>query len=367
LSSSQIAFLRLLARKTWAYFEAFVGPDDHWLPPDNFQEHPVAAIAHRTSPTNMGLALLANLSAYDLGYLATGELVERTGQALRTMATMERHRGHFYNWYDTQSLKPLSLYISSVDSGNLAAHMLTLRAGLLELPDARILSPRWLDGLEDTFEIVVHAAKDAHIPEIAQFRSELQGARRSAPHTLAASHRCLERLASRAAGISGMVAAAPDGGIELDVHTWALALSRQCSALLAEIALLAPWSIASALPVACVKLLSASAIPTLRELAALGAAMGQPTFDDGGQEDSARDKKVADDCRRLVLEASLRARDRISLLDGLAAQANEFSTMDYDFLFDRTRHLLAIGYNVAERRCDPSYYERPPGVRGEAG
>ncbi len=136
LTADQTLFLRKLSRKTWAFFETFVGPEDHWLPPDNYQEHPVAVVAHRTSPTNMGLALLANLSAYDFGYISAGQLIERTANALHTMEALERHRGHFYNWYDTQSLKPLlPIYISTVDSGNLAGHLLTLRPGLLALPD----------------------------------------------------------------------------------------------------------------------------------------------------------------------------------------------------------------------------------------
>ena len=142
LTTHQTIFLRKLARKTWAFFEQFVGPDDHWLPPDNYQEHPVATVAHRTSPTNMGLALLANLSAYDFGYMSAGQLIERTTNAFHTMEALERHRGHFYNWYDTQSLKPLlPTYVSTVDSGNLAGHLLTLRPGLLALPDQKILGP----------------------------------------------------------------------------------------------------------------------------------------------------------------------------------------------------------------------------------
>ena len=138
LTDEQTLFLRKLSRKTWAFFETFVGPEDHWLPPDNYQEHPVGVVAHRTSPTNMGLALLANLSAHDFGYISTGQLIERTTDAFHTMEALERHRGHFYNWYDTQSLKPLPpTYISAVDSGNLAGHLLTLRPGLLALPDQK--------------------------------------------------------------------------------------------------------------------------------------------------------------------------------------------------------------------------------------
>jgi len=97
LTDDQTIFLRKISRKTWAFFETFVGPEDHWLPPDIYQEHPVAGVGHRTSPTNIGLALLANLSAYDFGYISAGQLIERTANALKTMETMERYRGHFYN------------------------------------------------------------------------------------------------------------------------------------------------------------------------------------------------------------------------------------------------------------------------------
>ena len=149
LTLEQTRFLRALARRTWAFFETFVGPEDHWLPPDNYQEYRAALLVHRTSPTNMGLALLANLSAYDFGYLPAGPLIERTANTLGTMEKLERHRGHFYNWYDTQTLQPLPpLYVSTVDSGNLAGHLLTLRAGLLALADDRILparAVRWLE------------------------------------------------------------------------------------------------------------------------------------------------------------------------------------------------------------------------------
>jgi hypothetical protein len=89
LTTEQTIFLRKLSRKTWAFFETFVGPEDNWLPPDNFQEHPSAVVAHRTSPTNMGFALLANLSAYDFGYISAGQFIERTANTLGTMKTLE--------------------------------------------------------------------------------------------------------------------------------------------------------------------------------------------------------------------------------------------------------------------------------------
>ncbi|PRH00501.1 DUF3131 domain-containing protein, partial [Burkholderia gladioli] len=119
--------LRLDARRTWRYFERFVTADDQMLPPDNFQEDPKPVIAHRTSPTNLGLYLLSIVSAREFGWLGTQDAVLRLEATLGTMERLARYRGHFYNWYDTRDLQPLEpRYVSSVDSGNLAGHLIAL-------------------------------------------------------------------------------------------------------------------------------------------------------------------------------------------------------------------------------------------------
>lgn len=126
VSDQDTQFLRLIARRTWRFFEGFVTANENMLPPDNYQEDP-AAVAHRTSPTNIGLYLLAAASARDFGWAGTVETVGRLEATLATMATMERYRGHFYNWYDTRDLHILEpRYVSSVDSGNLAGHLIAL-------------------------------------------------------------------------------------------------------------------------------------------------------------------------------------------------------------------------------------------------
>jgi cellobiose phosphorylase len=126
--------LRRIARRTWHYFERFVTAQDHWLPPDNVQETPEPRIAHRTSPTNIGMGLLSSLAAHDLGYLHTRQLADRIENTLTTVEALERHEGHLLNWYDTESLAPLpQRYVSTVDSGNLAGALMALSAGLREL------------------------------------------------------------------------------------------------------------------------------------------------------------------------------------------------------------------------------------------
>ncbi len=127
-------FLMAVARKTWTYFETLAGPEDHWLPPDNFQEDRALQVAHRTSPTNIGLGLLSTLAAHDLGLLSVEAMVERLDRTLASVESLERHEGHLLNWYDTESLAPLlPRYVSTVDSGNLAGALIALTQGCLEL------------------------------------------------------------------------------------------------------------------------------------------------------------------------------------------------------------------------------------------
>ncbi len=304
LTSDQARFLRNLARRTWAFFETYVGPDDHWLPPDNFQEHPVATVAHRTSPTNMGLALLANLTAYDFGYIPAGQLLSRTANALGTMKAMERFEGHFYNWYDTQSLKPLRpLYVSAVDSGNLAGHLMTLRPGLLALADDRIMDLRWFEGLSDTLRTLCDAVGSGAPASLVRLERAVETAYDSRPVTMAAARQWLDRLEASVAEVAAQVGGAPGS----DTTFWAEALVRQCRTMQEEMAGFADVA-------------GDREIPTLRELGP-------------------------------------HATERLAQIESLALQCDELAGMKYDFLYDRTRHLLAIGYNVGERRLDPSYYD----------
>jgi hypothetical protein len=313
LSPEQTVFLQKLSRKTWAFFETFVGPADNWLPPDNFQEHPAPVVGHRTSPTNMGLALLANLSAYDFGYIPAGRLLERTAQTLRTMQGLERHRGHFYNWYDTITCKPLlPIYISTVDSGNLAGHLLTLRPGLLALADRPVLSPRVFEGLRTTMRILADAAPGAAPAQFLEFRRALPSTSDGIPATCLGARECLEKLQVAADDLRQGIGATPG----TEIAWWADALASQCSEALQDLHSLADSS--------------TEAIPTLRAAAAAEALSPSE-----------------------VKPATARMAD----IEQLAHQCAELASMEFDFLFDRRCHLLAIGYNVAERRLDASYYD----------
>jgi cellobiose phosphorylase len=298
LSDVQTTFLRKLARSTWSFFETFVGAEDQWLPPDNFQEMPAAAVAHRTSPTNIGLCLLANLTAYDFGYISVGRLLERLTNTLQTLESMERYRGHFYNWYDTRTLRPLQpAYVSSVDSGNLVGHLLTLRAGLQALSDQEIVGPRLFDGLADTLRLLEESSDANGSRQLVPVLEELLSMAESQPRTPAAMHASLDRVSASVARIGGE-------------NAWAVAFAGQCRDALDDMVLMLGEH-------------DPDHLPTLRKLMA----------------------------------TSGNAKARIDAIDRLAERFHQLTNIEYDFLYDANRHLLSIGYNVADRRQDPSYYD----------
>ncbi|MBY0358848.1 MAG: hypothetical protein K2W82_12660 [Candidatus Obscuribacterales bacterium] len=339
LSPEQTIFLRKLARKTWAFFEILVGADDNWLPPDNYQEQPTNVVAHRTSPTNMGLSLLANLSAYDFGYISCGRLINRLSKSLATMRLLERHRGHFYNWYDTQTLKPLlPIYISTVDSGNLSGHLLTLRPGLLQLISRPILQPAWLDGIRDTLLVLSSIANGENETKLAQFKKELDAAYTINRITLSSARATLTKLINSASELTLVF----DDLAGSETAWWSDSLKDQCVNLLDELTVLAPWA-ASPVFQRIEHPQITDLIPTLQQLAELEAEIATAN--------------IPDSLRQLVIAGSRCAQDRIAEIENLAALSSELAQAEYDFLFDKSRRLLTIGYNLAERRLDASYYD----------
>jgi cyclic beta-1,2-glucan synthetase len=353
LNPAQSVFLRRLARRTWAFFDAHVGAEDHFLPPDNVQEHPVARVAHRTSPTNMGFALLAGLTARHFGYITGGQLLARLEAALQTMQGLERHLGHFLNWYDTQTLQPLRpRYVSTVDSGNLAGQLLTLRAGLLALADEPVMAPCWLDGVRDTFGVLTESmqgspaiAGGAPPAALAQFEHLLRRCGDNPPATRQDWRRMLDAFDGAAAQVLtalDQVAAAPtadatDSATHGETVYWARLLVEHCRAGSEEVRTLLPAPAAGEDALA--------GIPSLRQLADLpGEAANDVAVNELAGPAAATTVRIA-------TQARLR-----SIAD-LAERAGAMAEMEQTFLYDESRHLMTIGYNVDERRIDPGYYD----------
>jgi len=365
LTAEQQQFLHKLARRTWAYFDRFVGPDDNWLPPDNMQEHPVQVVAHRTSPTNIGMSLLANLSACDFGYITVGQLMARTAHTLDAMDKLERYQGHLYNWYDTQSLKPLHpIYISTVDSGNLAGHLLTLQPGLTGMYDQPVLGPQVVDGILTTVRVLQETIATAIAgsapppPDGAAAQQAAGGAEAGDIRTLLSAltplpdpthlqqlHAWLTRVSAVAADFHPHAVAQNE-----TVAMWSAALTQQCRAALDELAALTPWA---ALPADTVFDSSMTRMPTLRELAALSRQVAAGARTDLAPDERERQQQLA----HLLEQGSRAGHERMRALADLGQRCAGYAQMEYGFLYNPTTNLLAIGYNVSDRRLDASYYD----------
>ncbi len=161
ISAEERSRLRLYARRTWSYFERFVTEKHGWLPPDNYQENPPLSETNRTSPTNIGLALVSNTSAYNLGYITLGMFLHRQLDSLQAIVSLEKYKGHLFNWYATGTgyvLQPS--YISTVDSGNLAASLITVKEAVKEAMASKDIYKTFYEGFHDTLSCIDNIADE---------------------------------------------------------------------------------------------------------------------------------------------------------------------------------------------------------------
>ena len=330
-SGAQKRFLCQTSRKIWAFFDHYVNEENNWLPPDNVQEQPDLVVAHRTSPTNIGLSLLVHLSAHDFRYLSTKRLLERLDNTITTMFQMERFRKHFYNWYDTRTLDPLfPQYISAVDSGNLAGHILTLRQGLIDLPGQPIYDRQYLNGIMDTIQV---------LSEPLSLNSKISKTWQALKKTVAAARAKeiddLHEASRELWNIYGLVKeleADTDVSHNPEAAFWMEMLVAQCLDLCEFIdAFRLPQGVFADEPDLF--------IPSLRQLSELNL------------------DKLPEPARIAVNKLRERANDLVDRSEELAASLLELAVMDFSFLFDKERGLLSIGYNVQESRLDKSYYD----------
>ena len=297
LGEGDTDYLRLLARRTWYYFESFAGPEDNWLPPDNYQGPPHEEIGHRTSPTNIGMLLQSTASAWDMGYLGRAELAARGRNVFDAMARLERYRGHFYNWYETRHLRSLEpRYVSVVDSGNLAVSLIAYAETLREAAEQEgIETQRW-EGLRDLLELLDQAA--AHSSEAVQLREHIME-------------------------IQARIAAAEDDVERLPFLHW-----------MRDTALLSIADDAERIA----KNAGDAAPEHLRDLFAWLDRLRHHI------DEMHRDQAPPDGI----------AQDLLALADDAVALA---WSMDFSWLYDRERRLFFIGHNVTASRIDTHHYD----------
>jgi cyclic beta-1,2-glucan synthetase len=315
LSPQEMRSLRLIARRTWRFFETFVDDEEHALPPDNFQEDPEPVRAHRTSPTNLGLYLLSVMAARDFGWIGVQDTAERLEATLQTMAGLHRVQGHFCNWYDTRDLRPLEpIYVSTVDSGNLAGQLIALAQACRELAQRPLFGPEILEAIRDALDLVLESLEQGAHPRRTktvtafQLREAAEGmlaVLEDPPTNVPEWTKRLETLAARAEQLLD-IARTLSSNIEdesaPDVLVWARAL-----------------------------------------------------------RDSIRSH--ARDIETALLFERLDAPQRAETILGhhlsdLAVRAEAMvQAMDFQFLFDSSRKIFSIGYRVADQMLDPSCYD----------
>ncbi|MCB4770469.1 glycosyl transferase [Ancylobacter sp. Lp-2] len=298
LADADARDLRLIARRTWRYFETFVTPAENMLPPDNFQEEPKPIVAHRTSPTNIGLYLLSAVAARDFGWTGTIEIIERLEATFASLKQLPRFRGHFFNWYGTQDLAALPpAYVSSVDSGNLAGHLIALANACEEWRDAPVgVNAR--AGIVDALALARQAMTALPMVGNAQGQALAAGldeidAQLNGVQTLEATAPILKRLADRAHRVAQDIVPATGGGGTTDIAYWIETIGKAVSEYQRD----------------RLQLPAAPAATKVRLTA------------------------LADTARTMAME------------------------MDFAFLLDPERKLLSIGYSLADNGLDPSCYD----------
>ena len=356
LADADRATLRQVARRTWRYFEDLFDPADHWLIPDNIQEDRPELVAHRTSPTNIGLQLLSTLAASDFGYLSASGVVDRLDPIFGTLLKLPRYRGHFYNWYDTRTLAPLTpSYVSTVDSGNLAGYLLTLRQGLAGLVESEpLIGVRALHGIEDAVGIFEAALAEMPGSGAATIVRELAGLRAtlaSPPDKLTGWLATLERVDDQLAAIGVLFHELEDSAPADLASRLAEAAHWLDRALVAvaqrrsDLQRFVPWAADAELVPQLLPPPPAASLATLVRwmTSALEALQERP--------DLYRLRDAIEAARNEAYALTEQATRLGELADDLLEE------MEFGFLFDRQRGLFSIGFSVTDGRLDTSYYD----------
>jgi len=389
LAPSDAKDLRLIARRTWHFFESFVTAEDHWLPPDNFQEEPKAIVAHRTSPTNIGLYLLATVAARDFGWLGTRDAIEHVEGTLGTMKRMEMFRGHLYNWYNTLDLQPLEpKYVSSVDSGNLAGDLIVLGNSSREFIHSSVVKGRIFTALKDTIVIlreslsVGEEARASHTVTRKQLSNAVDvfsGMLDSPPTDAIAWASLIYELRERAQTIEDIAQALAQEQADAqssELREWAAAIRACVESHFRDMEIVNPWArLQPKRASQVVEHLSAK----LPEWASLDDAVRTvPSLEDAPEHfksvlselavirqrllnDTLKNIELVERIDLLSIAMSRCAEDSAALVQRMIQIAQTcdemFFAMDFKFLFDATKKLFSIGFRVADGTLDASCYD----------
>ncbi|MGZ4959675.1 MAG: GH36-type glycosyl hydrolase domain-containing protein [Methylomonas sp.] len=369
--------LRLFGRRIWRFFTTFVTAEDNYLPPDNFQEDPQPVVAHRSSPTNFGLYLLSVVSARDFGWIGVMDTVDRLETTLKTLLGMPRWRGHFFNWYNTLDLHPLEpRYISTVDSGNLAGHLLVLVEACREMLSGPLAFSTALTGLADTHRLMM--GELAKIPDdrrtmtvtLKEFRQkgltlgEFLERRPADPKGWSTLWRDLNACASTLQDLARAYAAERGDAIDSDLLAWANLLCEDIRSHARDVNSLVPWiHLADCFDVGAEMQSADRAMPLkpmtletpLSEFSGVYASNLEALTTWNGHSLAPAELKML---MLRLREAQEQADSLTERLESIVAQMNTlFQEMDFGFLYAADRHMFSLGYRVMEGDLDPTNYD----------
>jgi cyclic beta-1,2-glucan synthetase len=387
------SFLLKLARRTWLYFEQAMGPQSNWLPADNYYETPIPARVAKTSPTNIGLALLATLAAVDCGYFGPRQLIARLERAIESLEGLPRYKGHFFNWYNIRDLSPHPpSYVSIVDSGNMAACLLALKQGLKDLPERTVLSQERWQGLGDALAVLreqitsCSATGNAPVLKGIAHLQDLTRLGRDNPekYGLLLSQIVEEdwpQVSKQLMALSQNPRREMNAGSFQEIYLWVESVEKQLFELWEDTRLLAPWIIALRRPptlftrlenhreLACAWEAFRDSVRPLPRLEALPefCARGTKQLEHlaatiASQEGPSREVNAARQWCLELINALHAARDsaqnlQLSLIEAMGWVEKTFAEMDFAFFFDRQRKVFSIGYDLEVDRPDISNYD----------
>ncbi|HRH60344.1 MAG TPA: glucoamylase family protein, partial [Chitinophagaceae bacterium] len=283
-------------------------------------------------------------------YISLAQLIERTANSMHSIKKLERYCGHLYNWYDTLSLQPLHpRYISSVDSGNFAGHLLTLKSGLITLCSEKFSVKKMLAGLDDTCLVIRESCKNDEKKLWEAFQSQLEDAGDlSSDHT--EINKYLQKIAAQFEKIKNNLS----NETNQDLYWWLTLMDEQIKAALEQAMLFIPWLSLPAVPEKCKEWKLFAQTHSLYDLTEMYEIV---TASIKESAETPEESKWMDDCKRFIYASAAKARQQIDALISLSDDCENFANIEYDFLYDKSQHLLAIGYNVEEHRRDASFYD----------
>ncbi|NEZ46769.1 cyclic beta 1-2 glucan synthetase [Clostridium niameyense] len=353
LKDEQKEVLFNISRRTWSYFEDLICDETNWLAPDNFQEEPYKGIAYRTSPTNMGMGLVSNISACDLGFIGLKETVYRIDKIISSMNELDKYQGHFYNWYDIKTKKPLSpKYISSVDSGNLVGYLWVTKQGIEDILKDPIINKKYIDGLVCLLELANKELKEKL--NVNDFYSKIIFLLQDIKFDMISWNNILLKISSKYEELK-------DSELNNSDLYWNKKLYDNVNTYLDEIKYIMPWKDQIVSNIGICRELSKDIrnIPSTKALINIPKELDKILKELNSINIKEKyEKEWINELRENLNNSKKNINSLLDKINDLIIQLENLANKtDFNLVYNRERNLFSIGFNVEIGKMDNSYYD----------